>query len=43
MVVIAKKRNLNSKPKFIKDDYKKIKLFLKKWKENSFFLKNKKF
>lgn len=43
MVVIAKKRNLDSKPKFIKDDYKKVELFLKKWKENSFFLKNKKF
>ena len=43
MIVIAKKRNLDSKPKFIKDDYKKVELFLKKWKENSFFLKNQKF
>lgn len=43
MVIIAKKVNTNTKPKFVEDDYKKIVKFLKKWKENSFFLKNKKF
>lgn len=41
LVVIAKKRKTNSNPKFYKDDYKKVEIFLKKWKENSFFLKNK--